>query len=114
MDATTTPAATPTALPTGLRALRLVGFLEGLSSVGLFFIAMPLKYLANKPEAVREIGMIHGILFLIYVVLALAAIARYRWAFPRVLALAVASLIPCGPFFVDHRIPRWYRDSAAA
>lgn len=29
---------------------------------------MPLKYLADKPEAVRITGTIHGVLFVIYVV----------------------------------------------
>jgi hypothetical protein len=38
---------------TALRQLRLVAFLEGSSFLALLFIAMPLKYLAGLPLAVR-------------------------------------------------------------
>jgi len=39
-----------------LHGLRRLGFVEGLSTLVLFFVAMPLKYLAGKPEAVRISG----------------------------------------------------------
>ena len=44
------------------------GIAEGISSLWLFFVGMPLKYFTDKPEAVRITGTIHGILFVIYVV----------------------------------------------
>lgn len=42
--------------------LRLTGILEGLSFIILLTIAMPLKYLAGKPEMVSIVGMGHGVL----------------------------------------------------
>jgi integral membrane protein len=41
----------------------LVGKLEGYSYLILLFIAMPLKYFFDIPEAVRITGMLHGVLF---------------------------------------------------
>ena len=41
---------------TALRQLRLVALLEGTSFLVLLFIAMPLKYLAGLPLAVRIVG----------------------------------------------------------
>jgi integral membrane protein len=110
-----TPTAEPVATsaqvvePPDLRRLRLVGFIEGLSSVALFCVAMPLKYLAHKPEAVRVVGMLHGLLFLLFVALIFLAGMRHRWSGGRMLVLLIASVIPFGPFFVDHRIRNWGR-----
>jgi integral membrane protein len=45
-----------------------VGKIEGYSYLALLFIAMPLKYLADIPTAVRIAGSIHGVLFVAFVV----------------------------------------------
>ncbi|RYZ34498.1 MAG: DUF3817 domain-containing protein, partial [Myxococcaceae bacterium] len=50
-----------------LRQLRLIAFLEGLSFLGLLFVAMPVKYLLGQPLAVRVAGSVHGLLFLLFV-----------------------------------------------
>ena len=46
-----------------LAQLRLLGVVEGTSTLILFGIAMPLKYLAGMPMAVTVVGSIHGALF---------------------------------------------------
>ena len=46
-----------------LKRLRLLSFTEGVSTLLLFGVAMPLKYLWDMPMAVRIVGMIHGALF---------------------------------------------------
>ena len=40
---------------------RLISIIEGISYLILIFIAMPLKYFAGIPEAVKSCGMAHGI-----------------------------------------------------
>ncbi|HTO03360.1 MAG TPA: DUF3817 domain-containing protein, partial [Opitutus sp.] len=50
-------------LKTPLSRLRFIGWWEGVSFLVLLGIAMPLKYLAGEPAAVRVVGMAHGILF---------------------------------------------------
>lgn len=91
---------------TPLRLFRLVALLEGLSFVVLVFIAMPLKYLADLPLAVRVVGMAHGILFVLFL-LALGHAAMDRgWAAPRVLYAFIASLVPFGTFVFDRSIRR--------
>ena len=46
-----------------VRRLHLLTLVEGVSTLVLFFVAMPLKYFAGKPEAVKIVGWLHGILF---------------------------------------------------
>ncbi len=94
------------ALKTSIGRLRLVGWWEGVSFLLLLGVAMPLKYLAGWPQAVRVVGMAHGVLFVLYVVAALQAAWQHRWTWSRTALVLIASLLPGGPFLVDARILR--------
>jgi integral membrane protein len=89
-----------------LGRLRIVGFLEALSFLVLVGIAMPLKYAAGRPEAVRVVGMAHGVLFLLYLLAVIQAAVAYRWNFKRTALLLIASLVPCGPFVAEAKLLR--------
>jgi integral membrane protein len=91
-------------LATPLARLRLVGLLEGLSFLVLLLVAMPLKYAAGEPLAVRYVGMAHGVLFLLYLLALVPVALDHRWSW-KILALAVlASLLPAGPFVFDAKV----------
>lgn len=47
-------------LKTIIGRFRFFGFIEGASLLILLCIAMPLKYAAGYPEAVRIVGSLHG------------------------------------------------------
>jgi integral membrane protein len=82
--AMSTPTPPPTFTPNTLLArFRTVAWIEGLSYVALLFIAMPLKYFADLPLAVRVVGMAHGVLFIAYVVLVALLLARGTFSFLR-------------------------------
>lgn len=81
-----------------------VAFWEGVSTVVLFGVAIPLKYLVDIPEPVTYVGWVHGLLFMLYVAaLALAAV-RLRWQIKRVVIFFLASLVPLAPFFVERSL----------
>ena len=91
-------------LSTPLARLRVTGLLEGASFLLLLFVAMPLKYLADQPLAVRYVGMAHGVLFLLYLLALVPVALDRRWGF-KTLALAfAASLLPGGPFLFDAKV----------
>ena len=90
-----------------LGRLRITGFLEGLSFLILLLIAMPLKYIAGKPEMVSVVGMAHGVLFVLYIFLAFTAKFQYRWSWGKMLLLWVASVVPLGTFYADHKMLRY-------
>ena len=87
-----------------LSRLRLLSIVEGTSTLLLFGVAMPLKYLANMPMAVRIVGSLHGLLFVILVIAFLLAIRRVP--IPKGLAAAgiIAAVVPFGPFVFDRRL----------
>lgn len=94
------------ALKTSLGRLRVIGFWEGVSFLVLLLIAMPLKYFAGWPLAVRVVGMAHGILFVLYVWAALQTAVERDWNWKRTAAVLAASVLPAGPFVVDAKILR--------
>lgn len=91
-----------------LQRFRFIALLEGISYVVLVFIAMPLKYMADFPEAVQYTGWAHGLLFILYFSFLIPAWRRFRWSFLKVALLVLASLIPLGAFVAD----RWLRQEA--
>jgi integral membrane protein len=93
-------------IKTSIGRLRVIGIWEGVSFLVLLGIAMPLKYLAGHPEAVRIVGMAHGILFLLYIWAAIQAAVEHDWPWRRTLVVLVASLLPAGPFVVDAKLLR--------
>ena len=91
---------------TALRQLRLVAFLEGTSFLILLFIAMPLKYLAGLPLAVRIVGGVHGVLFLIFLAALYRAGSRHGWPLRRWVIAFVSSIVPFGTFVFDRSLRR--------
>jgi integral membrane protein len=92
--------------PRFLLLLRRLGFVEGLSTLVLFFVAMPLKYAADRPEAVRIAGTIHGVLFTALAIAFVLAIGRVPLP-PRTALLGiVCAVFPFGPFWFDRRLPK--------
>ncbi|MBA2498508.1 MAG: DUF3817 domain-containing protein [Chitinophagaceae bacterium] len=81
--------------------LRLVGILEGISLLVLMGIAMPLKYLADKPGAVTVVGWIHGLLFVIFMIAVIIVYFQRDWPFKKVIYAFIAAFLPFGTFVFD-------------
>jgi integral membrane protein len=91
--------------------LRAAALAEAVSYLVLLGIAMPLKYLAGLPMAVRVVGSFHGLLFVILCVALLWVWIRVRWPLLRLIGVFVASFIPILPFFMDARLRQHQEES---
>jgi integral membrane protein len=89
-----------------------IAFIEGVSTVILFFIAMPLKYLADWPLGVTYVGWLHGLLFVAYLILLVSCWYIYKWSFKRVALFFFASLIPFAPFIVERQLKKEMKANA--
>ena len=87
--------------------LRRVAMVEGVSFLLLLFVAMPLKYMADWPWGVRYVGMAHGVLFLALLAMLVIALCKTRLTMLWAAAVFIASLLPFGPFVIDHRLKRF-------
>ena len=93
-------------LGTPVGRLRLIGIAEGLSMLVLLGIAMPLKYLANLPEAVKITGWIHGVLFVAFMVAVLVMYYERNWPFKKVVIAFIAAFLPFGTFVFDAQLKK--------
>ncbi len=86
-----------------LTTFRITAILEGVSYLMLFGLTMPLKYLADMPEPNKFVGYAHGFLFIAYVILAIMFWMEKKWSFKKGAIILVASLLPFGTFYIDHK-----------
>jgi len=88
-----------------LNFFRFIAALEGLSYLALFYNMLYNK--PNHPELYEQllypIGMIHGILFVAYVVLAIYLKVEYKWSMKKLGLILLASLLPFGTFYSDYK-----------
>ncbi len=88
-------------IKTSLGRLRIIAFAEGISYLILLFIAMPLKHFWGQPNAVKNFGLVHGLLFVLYILYVFLCKIEYRWTLKRALVLLAISIIPFGNFYAD-------------
>ena len=91
-------------LKTQLGRLRVIAFAEGVSLLMILFISMPLKYLFDMPQANMIIGMLHGLLFMLYVLAVIQAKISFDWSWKNTLLALIASVIPFGTFWADKKL----------
>ncbi|MDQ3368585.1 MAG: DUF3817 domain-containing protein [Myxococcota bacterium] len=93
-------------LRTPLGRFRLISLIEGLSYVVLLAVAMPLKYLAHEPAAVRIVGGIHGALFVLFALALLAVKVQLRWSVRTCAIAMLAAILPLGAFWLERGLRR--------
>lgn len=92
-------------LKTNIGRLRFIAFLEGVSLIVLMGIGVPMKYMFNNPMGSEVVGPIHGVLFILYVILTFNVASEYKWKFSQTTwKVLIASFIPFGTFYIDSKI----------
>jgi integral membrane protein len=82
---------------------RIISFLEGVSYLLLMSLGLYYKYALNDPSFVKMFGMPHGILFMLYLVLAIILKKEMNWSIKVLGMVLVASIIPFGTFYIDKK-----------
>lgn len=86
------------------RLFKIIATLEGISLLALLFVA----YVYRIDEAVRIIGMAHGLLFIVYIIIASMLKAELKWPLGKYLIICLASVIPFGTFYIEYK---YFRNS---
>lgn len=81
-----------------------IGKIEGYSYLILLLIAMPLKYMFHMPEFVRPVGMLHGILFISFMILLAFMFFKVKMSFKNAAIAFLLSLVPFGTFFLKRLV----------
>ena len=82
---------------------RIVAFLEGVSYILLMTFGLYFKYQLNDDTYVKLLGMPHGILFVLYIVLAFLLRNKQNLNFIEFAIILFASLVPLGTFYIDRK-----------
>ena len=89
-----------------IRPFRYVALIEGITTLALFFVAMPLKYGWDNPVLVPPIGLIHGIAFLVYIATMLFTLPGRGFSRTEWVHTVLAAFIPFGTFLNDPMLKR--------
>ena len=82
---------------------RIVALLEGVSYILLMTLGLYFKYQLNDATYVKLLGMPHGVLFILYILIAFFLRKQEQWSFINFGIILFASLIPFGTFYVDKK-----------
>jgi len=99
-----------------VRAYRTMAYVTGTMLCILVFICIPLQIWAHNQVPVEIVGTLHGILYIIYIVIAFAMtrVVRMRVASPGTVIVLAAGTIPILTFIVERWVSRKYIDPALA
>jgi integral membrane protein len=82
-----------------ISTFRTVAYVEALSFLALL-VASFVKRATEGPDLVPVLGPIHGVIFVVYVILVLKVRAGQDWGLGRTILVIIASALPFGGFFV--------------
>ena len=97
---------------TALRRLRLISAPEAVSFL-LLLICSVLKRTTDF-NAVPVMGMVHGVLFILYVIFWADAWNRTKWDKRTAAVYFVLSVLPTGGFFAERKLKRAAEDEVIA
>lgn len=80
---------------------RVMAYVVGTLLIVLVCVAVPLKYVADKPQMVAVVGVIHGWLYMALIITAIDLGRRARWTWLRLLLIALAGTIPFLSFVAE-------------
>lgn len=98
---------------------RIMAWVVGILLLLLSTIALPLKYIWGI-ETVGGVNtgilwMLHGWMFMIYLVTVLNLALLCRWSvWPRTLLVMLSGTIPFLSFYAEHKATGWAREAMAA
>ena len=85
-----------------IQEFRILALIEGISYLA-FAVTMPLKYVYEITEPNYFVGMLHGLVFVLYCLWLLVLTLKKEWSLFRGILVLIASLIPFGTFYIDNK-----------
>ena len=92
---------------------RVMAYVTGVVLVVLVFVGIPLQ-VAGYPAVANDVGVVHGILYIIYLVAAAHLVWKLRLRPDKSLVVLLAGTIPILTFVVERWMTRRYINPALA
>jgi len=97
-----------------LRRFTVLALVVGVGLLILVLVAMPLRYLADRPGFSHAFSPVHGFAFMVYLVTVADLARRVGWSVRRTVLVMLAGTVPLLSFVVERRTVREVRESALA
>ncbi len=92
---------------------RVMAYVTGVVLMVLCFVGIPLQ-VAGHPAVANNVGVVHGILYIIYLVCAWLLARQLRLANKPTVIMLLAGTIPIMTFIVERWVTRRFIDPALA
>ncbi|MFJ7195426.1 MULTISPECIES: DUF3817 domain-containing protein [unclassified Streptomyces] len=99
---------------TALHRLRLISIPEALSFPALIIFGSVLSRVSDIDFLMMPLGILHGVLFVIYAVLLLDVWSKTKWPLKRVAFFFLLALLPFGGLYGDKLLKRYEADGVIA
>ena len=93
---------------------RVMAYITGVVLIILCFVGIPLQVINNNTVVVNDVGTLHGILYIIYIIFAYLLTRRLRLAIGPTVLVLLAGTIPVLTFVVERWLTHKYIDPALA
>jgi integral membrane protein len=99
----------PSWVGSALTRFRVMAYVVGVLLIILAFVAMPLKYVAHEPILVTIVGQIHGLMYMVYLVVSFHLAVLQRWPLSRTVLILLAGTVPVMSFVAERWVTRHVR-----
>lgn len=93
---------------------RVMAYITGVLIIVVCFAGIPLQVAAHNTFIVNDIGTIHGVLYIIYIIFAYLLAQKLKMKIGPTVLLLLAGTVPVMTFFVERWMRRTYIDPALA
>ena len=98
-------------LRTAVLRYRVMAYVTGVVLIVLCFVGIPLQ-VAGKPAVANDVGVVHGILYIIYLANAYILARKLKLATKPLVILLLAGTVPVMTFIVERWVTRRFIDPA--
>jgi integral membrane protein len=93
---------------------RVMAYITGVLIIVVCLVGIPLQVVAHNTFVVNDIGTVHGVLYIIYVIFAYILAQKLKMKMGPTVLLLLAGTVPIMTFFVERWMNRTYIAPALA
>src|ERR1700761_849941 len=101
-------------LRTAALRYRVMAYITGVLIIVVCFVGIPMQVAGHNAFIVNDIGTIHGVLYIIYIIFAYILAQKLKMRMGRTILLLMAGTIQIMTFFVERWMMRTYIAPALA
>jgi integral membrane protein len=101
-------------LRTAALRYRVMAYITGVLIIVVCFVGIPMQIAEHNTFIVNDIGTIHGVLYIIYIIFAYILAQKLKMKMGPTILLLLAGTVPIMTFFVERWMMRTYIGPALA